>query len=52
MYRAIGPAGRISGLLPPVFYFLLLLYVPGELGEGVLWLWFKRRVFGCLRFGG
>ncbi|KAF3008417.1 hypothetical protein E8E13_001984 [Curvularia kusanoi] len=29
MYRSIEPLGRISSLLPPVFYFLLALYVPG-----------------------
>jgi hypothetical protein len=30
MYRAVGPVGEVSPLLPPVFYFLLALYVPGE----------------------
>ena len=30
MYRAVGPVGKVSPLLPPVFYFLLALYVPGE----------------------
>jgi very-long-chain (3R)-3-hydroxyacyl-CoA dehydratase len=31
MYRSIEPVGRISAVLPPVFYFLLALYVPGML---------------------
>lgn len=30
-YQAIEPAREISGALPTVFYFLLGLYVPGEL---------------------
>ncbi|KAF3037473.1 hypothetical protein E8E12_003391 [Didymella heteroderae] len=29
MYRSVEPVGRISPILPPVFYFLLALYVPG-----------------------
>ncbi|KAF2629462.1 PTPLA-domain-containing protein [Macroventuria anomochaeta] len=29
MYKSIGPVGKISPLLPPVFYFLLALYAPG-----------------------
>ncbi|UPX21352.1 Very-long-chain (3R)-3-hydroxyacyl-CoA dehydratase [Ascochyta rabiei] len=29
MYKSIEPLGRISPVLPPVFYFLLALYVPG-----------------------
>ncbi|KAF2637303.1 PTPLA-domain-containing protein [Massarina eburnea CBS 473.64] len=28
-YRAVGPAGDVSAVLPPVFYFLLALYGPG-----------------------
>lgn len=31
MYRAIESAGVMSSVLPPVFYFLLALYVPGKL---------------------
>lgn len=30
MYRAIGPGGEINSLIPPFFYFLLALYVPGK----------------------
>jgi hypothetical protein len=30
MYRSIEHIGRVSNLLPPLFYFLLALYVPGE----------------------
>jgi len=30
MYQSIEPVGRISPVLPPFFYFLLALYVPGE----------------------
>ncbi|KAJ4986752.1 protein tyrosine phosphatase [Stagonosporopsis vannaccii] len=29
MYKSIGPVGEVSRVLPPVFYFLLALYVPG-----------------------
>ncbi|KAF1927307.1 PTPLA-domain-containing protein [Didymella exigua CBS 183.55] len=29
MYRSIEPVGQVSPVLPPVFYFLLALYVPG-----------------------
>lgn len=29
MYKSIGPVGEVSSVLPPVFYFLLALYVPG-----------------------
>ncbi|KAF2846406.1 PTPLA-domain-containing protein [Plenodomus tracheiphilus IPT5] len=28
-YQAIEPAQKISGVIPPIFYFLLALYVPG-----------------------
>ena len=31
MYKSIEPVGKISPMLPPVFYFLLALYVPGML---------------------
>ena len=31
MYRSIEPVGEISAVLPPVFYFLLALYMPGML---------------------
>ncbi|KXH35199.1 protein tyrosine phosphatase-like protein [Colletotrichum simmondsii] len=30
LYLAIEPASRISALIPPVFYFCLLLYIPGS----------------------
>ncbi len=34
MFRAaVGPAGSVGAWLPPVFYFLLALYVPGECGS-------------------
>ncbi|KAF9691479.1 hypothetical protein EKO04_010203 [Ascochyta lentis] len=29
MYKSIGPVGKVSPVFPPVFYFLLALYVPG-----------------------
>jgi very-long-chain (3R)-3-hydroxyacyl-CoA dehydratase len=29
MYKSIEPVGKVSPVLPPVFYFLLALYVPG-----------------------
>jgi very-long-chain (3R)-3-hydroxyacyl-CoA dehydratase len=29
MYRSIEAVGQVSPVLPPVFYFLLALYVPG-----------------------
>ncbi|KAH8170639.1 protein tyrosine phosphatase-like protein, PTPLA domain-containing protein [Sarocladium implicatum] len=29
MYRSIDPLSRVSAALPPLFYFLLALYVPG-----------------------
>lgn len=31
LYLAIEPASRISAFIPPVFYFCLLLYIPGKL---------------------
>lgn len=31
MYRSIEPVGKLSPVLPSVFYFLLALYVPGML---------------------
>jgi very-long-chain (3R)-3-hydroxyacyl-CoA dehydratase len=31
LYRAIGPAGKIHAVIPPIFWFCLLLYVPGKL---------------------
>jgi hypothetical protein len=30
MYRSIEPVGKVSPVLPPVFYFLLALYAPGK----------------------
>lgn len=33
MYQSIEPVGKISPVLPPVFYFLLALYVPGKLSS-------------------
>lgn len=30
LYLAIEPASRISALIPPLFYFCLLLYIPGK----------------------
>ncbi|KAL1612779.1 hypothetical protein SLS60_001008 [Paraconiothyrium brasiliense] len=30
MYRSIEPAGKVSPILPYVWYFLLALYLPGE----------------------
>lgn len=30
LYRAIEPGARISWVIPPVFYFCLMLYVPGK----------------------
>jgi hypothetical protein len=29
LYRAIAPGGKISPVIPPIFYFCLLLYIPG-----------------------
>lgn len=29
MYRSIEPVAKINSVLPPIFYFLLALYVPG-----------------------
>ncbi|KAF1354324.1 PTPLA-domain-containing protein [Lizonia empirigonia] len=29
MYKSIGPVGKVNALLPPIFYFLLALYIPG-----------------------
>jgi very-long-chain (3R)-3-hydroxyacyl-CoA dehydratase len=29
LYRAIAPGGEISPVIPPIFYFCLVLYVPG-----------------------
>jgi very-long-chain (3R)-3-hydroxyacyl-CoA dehydratase len=43
MYRAVGPVGEVSPLLPPVFYFLLALYVPGEF---VCDCWYRKLI--CL----
>ncbi len=30
MYRSIESVGQVNPVLPPVFYFLLALYVPGK----------------------
>jgi hypothetical protein len=30
LYRAIEPAGRISSVIPPIFWGCLMLYVPGK----------------------
>jgi len=30
LYRAIAPGRKISVAIPPVFYFCLLLYIPGK----------------------
>lgn len=30
MYKSIEPVGKVSPVLPPVFYFLLALYMPGK----------------------
>jgi len=30
MYRSIGPSRQVNALLPPLFYFLLALYIPGQ----------------------
>jgi very-long-chain (3R)-3-hydroxyacyl-CoA dehydratase len=35
LYRAIGPAGGINAMLPPFFWFCLMLYIPGKLRSGV-----------------
>jgi hypothetical protein len=29
LYRAIGPGGKISWVIPPIFWGCLMLYVPG-----------------------
>jgi hypothetical protein len=31
LHRAIGPAGGINAMLPPFFWFCLMLYIPGKL---------------------
>lgn len=38
LYRSIEPAGEISSVIPPIFYFFLVLYIPGKFGDciGVL----------------
>lgn len=30
LYRAIAPGAKISPVIPPIFYFCLMLYVPGK----------------------
>jgi hypothetical protein len=30
LYRAIGPAAKVHWVIPPIFYFCLMLYVPGK----------------------
>ena len=30
LYRSIEPAGEISSIIPPIFYFFLALYIPGK----------------------
>jgi hypothetical protein len=48
MYRSLGPVGRVSGVLPYVWYFLLALYVPGKWavrGMGAKGLMLCRRVY-------
>jgi very-long-chain (3R)-3-hydroxyacyl-CoA dehydratase len=29
LYRAIAPGGKRSPVIPPIFYFCLMLYIPG-----------------------
>jgi very-long-chain (3R)-3-hydroxyacyl-CoA dehydratase len=29
--RAIDPAAKVHGVIPPIFYFCLMLYIPGKL---------------------
>lgn len=31
LYRAIAPGAEVSPVIPPIFYFCLLLYIPGKL---------------------
>ncbi|KAH7344347.1 tyrosine phosphatase-like protein [Pyrenochaeta sp. MPI-SDFR-AT-0127] len=30
LYKAIAPGGKISPIIPPTFYFFLMLYIPGS----------------------
>ncbi|CAN9314864.1 unnamed protein product [Alternaria alternata] len=30
LYQAITPGAKISPMIPPIFYFCLLLYIPGS----------------------
>lgn len=30
LYRAIAPGAEISAIIPPIFYFCLMLYIPGK----------------------
>jgi hypothetical protein len=39
LYRAIGPAGEISWVIPPIFWGCLMLYVPGTYLRSVVYVW-------------
>jgi very-long-chain (3R)-3-hydroxyacyl-CoA dehydratase len=36
LYRAIKPSKNISAIIPPVFWFCLMLYVPGKLPHAMV----------------
>jgi hypothetical protein len=54
MYRSVGSVGRVNGVLPYVWYFLLALYVPGKwvvYGRGEKELMLYRRVYDVHAYG-
>jgi len=34
LYRAIAPGSKTSAVIPPIFYFCLMLYIPGLYSDG------------------
>ncbi|KAK1676114.1 tyrosine phosphatase-like protein [Colletotrichum godetiae] len=45
LYLAIEPASRISAFIPPVFYFCLLLYIPGSYTMYTYMIKQRRKIF-------
>ncbi|EOA83495.1 hypothetical protein ACJQWK_00257 [Exserohilum turcicum] len=49
LYRAIEPGARISWVIPPVFYFCLMLYVPGSYTMYTYMIKQRRKTLGSTR---
>ncbi|CAA9963268.1 Protein tyrosine phosphatase [Pyrenophora teres f. maculata] len=49
LYRTISPGSQISPLIPPIFYFCLVLYVPGSYVMYTYMVKQRRKTFGAMR---